>query len=202
MPLIRAVPAIGFGTISALLAVSLAACAGAAPTGLGASAEVSDAASSAAAGALTGTWTGVHHCADIIDILTTAGFQDSIPDTIVGNGLLPGIDDPIDIVDLDHPCAGAIDVAHAHVFADDGTFASFDAADQPVDDGTYEVVDEDTVRIGEASFSYVIDGDELYLTPDMDADPALRPCDVDWQWATMVALPGQAWHRTTGVLTP
>ncbi len=150
-------------------------------------------ASAAAAIPLVGEWLGEHRCEQIVEILTAADLPEQIPEAIVGNGLLPGVTSPAAIPDPADPCAGTIVVPHSHLFAADGTFASFDGQHQQVDDGTWTLVDEDTFQIGETRFTFVVDADDLTLEPD----PSAVGTD-DYGWATMVSLPGQVWHRVAG----
>ena len=66
---------------------------------------------------------------------------------------------------------------------------------QQVDDGPYAIVDDDTLTIGNATFTYAIEGNTLLLTPDMAPNPADRDPAIDWQWAATVALAGHPWTR-------
>ena len=144
---------------------------------------------------LVGEWVSVHNCEAIAEVLTAAGYPEAIPDTVVGNGLIPNVTGASELPDPANPCLGAIEVPHSHAFTADGQFASYGLNHQQVDAGPYEVVDGDTLKIGIATFTYAIDGDELLLTPDMEALPSDRDPAIDWQWATMVAMPGHPWTR-------
>ena len=205
------------GAIIALLALVLstvAACGGAQPIGSATSAtpeptidvatpaaaptpvaQPSAAGSPAAGNPLVGEWVGVHNCEAIVEVLTAAGYPEAIPDTIVGNGLIPNVTAASELADPANPCLGAIEVPHSHAFSADGQFASFGLNHQQVDAERYEIVDEDTLKIGVATFTYAIQGDELLLTPDMAALPTDRDPAIDWQWATMVSMPGHPWTR-------
>jgi hypothetical protein len=166
------------------------------PTPVPAAGDASGSSSpSASTNPLVGEWHAVHNCEEIVDVLTAAGYPEAIPDTVVGNGLIPNVTGASELADPADPCRGAIEVPHSHAFSADGQFASFGLNHQQVDAGRYEIVDQDTLKIGTASFTYQIDGDELLLTPDMAALPSDRDPAVDWQWATMVALPGHPWTR-------
>ena len=149
--------------------------------------------------ALVGEWAGVHNCDRIAALLHDAGLDVFIRPTIVGNGLLPGVDDPEDVRDFEHPCLGAIELAHSHFFTAAGLFGSRDQNGQQVDDGTWTSVDDATFRIGDRPtdlFRYAIVGDELTMEP-----VSLEPCSpnpADWcqaGWKLMVAMPGTAWTR-------
>ena len=133
---------------------------------------------------LVGEWMGEHRCEQIVEVLTAAGFEATILDNIVGNGLLPGVSSVDQVADPTDPCADAIVVPHSHAFTADGQFASYDGSHQRVDNGTLTIVDDDTFFIDRVSFTYHVDGDSLTMTPD---EPT--------QWSTMVALPGLVWRR-------
>ena len=191
-----------------LLAVLLAGCAGATATaspGPVATVTVAPATATALpsvsaappAPALVGTWLGTHNCQRIVDILRTAGMEPQILPTIVENGLLPGITDPADVPDPTHPCDGAIELAHSHFFTTGGLFGSRDQRGQQVDDGSWSLVDEDTLAINEQNlFDFVIEGTELRMEPvSVGACPADPTVWCPETWKLMVAMPGMAWTR-------
>jgi hypothetical protein len=162
--------------------------------------SVASASASAAIPAeLIGEWSSPHRCPHIVEILTATGYDTAtVLENIVGNGLIPGVTSVDDIADPADPCAGSVDVPHSHSFSAEGQFASFDGQHGQVDDGIYQVVDTDTLRINGTSFTFDVDGDTLTLSPDLPADCATRDCGFEGQWATMVALPGQVWQRVQG----
>jgi len=71
----------------------------------------------------------------------------------------------------------------------------------PVDDGSYQLVNESTLRIGHVTFHYRIsNGDTLTLSPvltkSMLRQAVARPQKFsDAGWAVSVAYPGQTWAR-------
>ncbi len=151
--------------------------------------------SPAAANPLTGEWLGVQRCEIFVEVLTAAGYPETIPETVVGNGLIPNVTDPAKLADPANPCEGAVEYPHSHSFTADGRFASWDGTHRQVDDGFYAIVDEDTLTIGSATFTYAIDGDQLMLAPDMEPNVSDRDPAIDWQWAATVALDGHPWTR-------
>lgn len=159
-------------------------------------ASASPSASAAIPADLVGEWSSPHRCAHIVEILTAAGYDAAVVlQNIIDNGLIPGVTSADDIGDAADPCAGAVNVPHSHSFSAEGQFASFDGRHAQVDDGIYQVVDSDTLRINGTSFTFDVDGDTLTLSADLPDDCATRDCGFEGQWATMVALPGQVWER-------
>ena len=85
-------------------------------------------------------------------------------------------------------------MGNMYFFTADGLFGSRDAEGDQVDDGTYELVGDDTFVIGKVTFHYRIeDGDTLYLDPELPAC-AKEGC-WDAQWAIAVSYPGLPWER-------
>ena len=179
------------------LAFLLASCAGA--SGSSVSPVISTAASPSAEpsmsnAAIVGIWRGEHECAGIADALAEAGFDESvIVETIVGNGLVPGAESPSDVANVTEACEQAITLEHSHEFTADGQFFSYDQDGNEVDFGTYRLIDDDTVAIGDASveFDFTIEGDHMTLEPQTE-----RGClDFNCQWALMVAMPWSGMER-------
>ena len=162
---------------------------------LDAASDTSSTASTSAAGvsppSLVGHWTGVHDCAAIVAALRAAGAPETVVvENIVGNGLvLEG--SPDELASAEDPCAEAVPREHGHFFTESGEFGSTDFNGDQVDDGTYEIIDDDTVRINGTEFGYVLDGDDLTLTPPEASDCSNFEC----QWSIVVAMPGQTLHR-------
>ena len=143
---------------------------------------------------IVGEWHHDHTCEEIARVLTERGMADAVLENVVGNELIPGVSKVEDLADAAKPCAGAVSRDHAHFFTAGGAFGSLDWNGQQVDDGTYEVIDDDTIRIEATEFTYRIEGDSLYLdaeTPDCTA----VACDFAAQWPVMVAIPGAVWQR-------
>jgi hypothetical protein len=143
---------------------------------------------------LVGEWKGEARCELIVDALRAAGFENSIVDNIVSNGLLPGVTSVDQVGDARHLCRSAVVREHSHFFTADGSFGSYDWNHRQVDDGTYRIVDADTVTIGEASFDYRIVGETMTLSANIPADCSAA-CLPTYEWATMVALPGTTFQR-------
>jgi hypothetical protein len=100
----------------------------------------------------------------------------------------------------DDVCSGARPQLHSHFFAADGVFGSLDQYDNQVDDGTYTIVDSDTLQIGDATFDYRVQGGALRLTPVITAkqrrEAREHPEDFsDAGWMVAVAYPGSTWKQ-------
>lgn len=152
----------------------------------------------AIASPIVGVWVGRHECQGIADALAAAGFDLSvILENIVGNGLIPGVDDPSDVADVATACAAATPLEHSHEFTAGGQFFSYDQNDEEVDSAAYRLVDNDTVEIGSpaVAFDFKIEGDRLTLEPQGLPAGCL---EFECQWALMVAMPWSGMERAPG----
>jgi hypothetical protein len=135
--------------------------------------------------------------ADLDSLLTRAQRRDmiakTITETIEGvpeNGPLPSTWDPR------HPCAMAKPpTRHSHTFWADGRFNSYDENERQVDDGDYEIVGSDVLRIGDWSWTYHVIDDQLTLDPILPTECVTPDCLDGLGWAFAVAYPGQHWTR-------
>ena len=138
-------------------------------------------------------------CAAIVAALTQAHRTDLIPHDVTEllegvpeNGTLPKT------WNRAHPCANAKPpTAHSHTFWADGTFNSYNENGQQVDDGTYVIVDDHTLRIGDWTFHYLVAADTISFDPVVPRDCTSSPCVDELGWAFSVAFPGQHWTRVT-----
>lgn len=142
---------------------------------------------------VVGSWVGIHDCDAIVEALRAAGVDEAVVlENVVGNGLVPNATTPADLGDPMNPCADAVPREHGHFFTEHGEFGSTDFNGDQVDDGGYEIIDEDTLSINGTEFGYSIEGDELTLQPP----PVTTDCsDFECQWSIMVAMPGQTLTR-------
>jgi len=150
--------------------------------------------------ALVGRWERVTTCRDMVQALEGEGLGALAPAMLAGNGLVAG--SPKQIAQRDDPCKGAVPREHSHFFTASGEFGSVDYNNQQVDDGPYEIVDNDTVRIAETNFGYRIrgGGQTLTLEPAIarsDKREALeQPLEFSGAgWSVAVAFPGYTWER-------
>lgn len=142
---------------------------------------------------IVGEWLGLHDCQRIVPMLRDAGLDEFVADTVVGNGLVPGITENADL-DLDDPCAGAVPRSHSHFFTEAGAFGSRDHGGAQVDDGSYRV-EGDTLWINDAEFGYSVVGDALVLEPRLATDCGTQECRFGNGWRLMVSMPGTTWMR-------
>ena len=115
---------------------------------------------------------------------------------VAGNGFVPGVGSPDEIAGPDDPCAGAVPRVHSHVFTKDGEFGSLNWNGDPVDDGTYEIVEDGTFVVSkefpDVTFGYTIDGDTISFDPQI---PECTPDCFEAAWSVSVAYPGETWQR-------
>lgn len=152
----------------------------------------------AAAEALVGTWERETRCEELVSALTEAGLDQWIVEFVAGNGFVPGVRTGDQIDDPAHPCAGAVPRRHSHFFTEDGLFGSLDWNSEQVDDGTYEVLDENTFVVSkefpDVRFHFTVRSDAITFEPAM---PDCSPGCFEAAWSVSVAYPGEEWHRVS-----
>ena len=150
---------------------------------------------------LVGRWELMRTCESQVAALRKAGLGELAPS--VAGDYFPGTD-PAQLAKKRRVCAGAHAAAHSHFFTSDGEFGSLDENGERVDDGTYRLVDGDTLRIDSeksVTFDYQIEsGNRLSLqpviTPKMRREALANPLEFSAAgWALSVAIPGQKWKR-------
>ena len=175
----RAVP------IAAMLAFALVGC--------GSSDESSGEPAATTGAEIVGSWERLTTCTERVAALRRAGLEEFAVSHVTGEGWIPGGQ----IKDPDHrPCRGAVPLEHGHFFTEQGEFGSTDAQGDQVDDGTFRVVDDDTIVIekefGEVVVDYRITNGSLFL------DPVIPDCVETGcfaaQWAVSMAYPGLPWR--------
>ena len=97
-------------------------------------------------------------------------------------------------------CAGAQGpLEHSHFFTDDGAFGSHDEHGEQVDDGDYELVDEDTLAFPSHASEFGYDGDlivDYEITGDVVTFDVVLPdacedtCKDAYAWALSASPPG------------
>ena len=99
-----------------------------------------------------------------------------------------------------NPSEEDFNISHSHFFDRYGDFGSVDAQNNQVDNGTYTIVNDHTMRIGKSTFHYDVSGDSLTLDPVITKaerrEALAKPGQfTDAIWMVAVAFPGTAWHR-------
>lgn len=105
-------------------------------------------------GSLMGRWQRVVTCQELVKALDKAGLRAVIPYAWSGqtsasgeSSYAAGSPKPT----MAHPCRGAIPRSHSHFFAPGGMFGSLDWEGGQVDNDSYRIVNDHTVRIGHAT---------------------------------------------------
>jgi len=145
---------------------------------------------------LVGTWRRTTTCAELVSALKAARApQKMVLEFVAGNGFVPGVSSPDQILDAGAPCVGAIPRQHSHFFTKNGAFGSLDWKGQPVDDGRYKIMRRGTVVVfkefPKVTFNYRIRGRALSLNPIVPKGCSSFRC----AWAISVAYPGKTWQR-------
>ena len=114
---------------------------------------------------LVGEWKRVTKCQELVRLLEANGLGERAPQAIEGNGWVDGTLEQL--AKKDDPCEGAVPREHSHFFTEFGAFGSLDWRGEQVDEGTYEIVDDRTFTIGDATFHFEIRGrhDQLRTGP-------------------------------------
>jgi hypothetical protein len=130
-------------------------------------------------------------------MLEDAGLEEFVGGAIFENGLVPGVASEADAVDPSNPCLGAVVRDHSHFFTADGQFGSLDYERNQVDEGSYQLIGDDTVIINGLEFGYRIDADQLALTPPAVDLSSCTTTDCRFEAALglMIAMPGTPWTR-------
>ena len=150
---------------------------------------------------LVGLWRRVNRCPELIGALGEAGLGAAAA-SVVGD-FFPD-SRPEELAEKEDLCQGAEPFVHYHFFDANGRFGSLDEERDQVDDGMYEVIDEERFRIGDADtgvvFHYKVEGDRLSLTPEITAamleEALASPLEFSPAgWSVAVADPGQERKR-------
>jgi hypothetical protein len=79
------------------------------------------------------------------------------------------------------------------IFTEFGSFGSLDWRGEQVDEGTYQIVDDRSFTIGDATFHFTIEGDAIRFEPVLPD----RCAGFDCVWMLAVASPGYTWERVS-----
>ena len=146
---------------------------------------------------IVGEWQRDTTCEQRVKAFVDAGLGKYAAESVVGDGLIPGVGDVSELSDPDRPCIGATPVKHGHFFTATGEFGSRDEVGNQVDDGQYRLVGSDSIEIGSfegwVRFRYEVEGDTLRLYPVLPK--CARNGCFDAQWAVSVSYNGLPWKR-------
>jgi hypothetical protein len=147
--------------------------------------------------ALVGEWELERDCTEIVQGLEEAGLEEYTLQVIAVAEMVPGVvNDPDQFEDPTNPCKGAVPSKHSHFFTAEGQFGSRNELGEQVDEGTYDVVDDDTFVLGDnATFNYQIEGDTITFEPVIPDACTTKACHENAVLAISVAFPGQTWQR-------
>ena len=152
--------------------------------------------------AIVGRWERVHRCTELVAALDAAGLREVAAPIVAGDYFAEM--NAAALAEKDELCEGAKPpFVHSHFFDAEGRFGSLDENESQVDEGGYEVIANDTIRLGGdqgVDFQYKIDGDTLTLSPVLTeamVETALaNPMAItDATRAIAIAYPGHEWKR-------
>ncbi|MDQ3728074.1 MAG: hypothetical protein M3355_00640 [Actinomycetota bacterium] len=136
----------------------------------------------AEANPLVGEWSTENVCEDQLRAFEQAGLDHLVSEWVED---YPG-QKPTD----SDPCQGTKPIEHSHRFGESGSFASYDANGQQVDDGSYTPVDDRTFTLGNppVNVHYRIEGDKAtfdVVIPDCKTNG----CEESTAYVTSVFFP-------------
>jgi hypothetical protein len=182
---------------SALLAISAGA-------GMAASAS---AVTATAASPLVGRWERVVTCQELVAELRKAGLGVTAPYAWLGQTSSTGESSFLHRSPKPtkaHPCTGAIPRHHSHFFSASGRFGSLDWKGGQVDDGSYQILNSNTFRIGSPGVKFhfrMLHGNMLMLSPVLTSamvrQAVAHPKKFSSAfWAVSVAYAAHTWKRS------
>jgi hypothetical protein len=158
------------------------------------------------AAGLVGRWERATTCQELVRELDKAGLGPLTAYAWLGQtsstgqgSFAPGSPKPTRA----HPCTGAVPRVHSHFFTQSGQFGSLDWLGGQVDEDSYRIVNDNTVRIGSpgVAFHYrILHGNTLMLTPVL-TKAMVREALADPKefsaagWAVSVAYAGHPWKH-------
>ena len=131
---------------------------------------------------LVGEWSTENVCEDQLRAFKEAGLDDLVSEWVTEYpGLRPTDSDP---------CHGAKPIEHSHGFGANGSFASYDADGQQVDEGSYTPVDDRTFTLGDppVDVHYRIEGDKATFDVVLP-DCTTKRCRESAAYVTSVFFP-------------
>lgn len=159
-----------------------------------------EAAASASATPLIGTWTRTQDCDGMLAAFEGAGLAESQLGWVTGNWFAEGTEPG-----PGGPCDGSRPAEeHSHFFTEAGAFGSTDAQGAQVDDGDYVLVDDDTLSFpsharefqysGEVLVDFGVDGDSATFEVQIP-DDCTNTCADAYAWALSAFYQSDTWER-------
>ena len=151
----------------------------------------------AEAPAIVGRWKQIHTCEQLVEALEQNGLAPVAPAIVLD--YFPD-SSPKEVARKPDICKGAKPQPHYHFFTE-SAFGSLDQNGQQVDDGTYELVNDHTLRIGKARFGFSIEQNRtLVLHPVIRAADRRKALAEPLQfstagWQVAVSYDGRPWER-------
>jgi hypothetical protein len=153
--------------------------------------------------ALVGEWQRETTCAELVRALTGAGMADVAAEAAAGNGFIPGVQSADQLADPNQPCRNSIPRTHSHFFTTDGSFGSRDWNGNQVDEGMYEVDDDNIViayrfedgDVIDVHFHFRMAGNTVAFEPVIPTDCSTAHCREAVGWSVSVAYLGKKWTR-------
>jgi hypothetical protein len=137
----------------------------------------------AAGTGLVGEWRTENVCEDQVRAFKEAGLDDLVSEWVE--------DYPGQKSSDSDPCHGAKPIEHSHGFGESGSFASYDANGQQVDDGSYTTVDDRTFTLGDppVTVHYRIEGDTATFDVVIPKNCTTKRCRESAAYVTSVFFP-------------
>ena len=160
-----------------------------------------------AASPLVGRWERVVTCQEMVAELRKAGLGVTAPYAWLGQTSSTGESSFLHRSPKPtkaHPCSGAIPRLHSHFFSASGRFGSLDWKGGQVDDGSYQIVNSNTFRIGSPGVKFhfrILHRNMLMLSPVLTSamvrEAVAHPKKFSSAfWAVSVAYAGHPWKRS------
>jgi hypothetical protein len=134
---------------------------------------------------IVASWHRVYDCNLFVQAFRDAGLDDLIAewgvDMFWPDGDMPTPD----------PCAGAPAPEFSRAFLADGTSTMREPDGHLVDDGTFTLIDDHTLKIGDFTVAFEIEGDSLTFTQITPPDPCVDECREDYAYMNVAFGPGE-----------
>jgi hypothetical protein len=173
--------------LAAAILVLLAGCGSDDDEGTASTTSAPTSTTAEAAPAIVGTWQRVNSCEAMVKAFDDAGLDDLTAEWIVGAEFWPSTED----IPSPDPCEGAREVEHSHFFEENGSWGSLDENGKQVDDGIYQLTDDDTLAFGDFTVGYHIADDTLTFDAVVAPNPCTDDCRGEYGHLISAFYPGE-----------